>query len=122
MARECQAYDGTWFTLPAQVIDKRLIEVWKRHPRDAAAREVTASHVVSRASWSQRDHERGFKAKTKFDAKCGELLRHESHEPTPIRRKRQREIFYWWQKEEIFYAVQKYNVEGLSEVRFKIQI
>ena len=68
VAREVQAYDGTWFTLPAQVIDKRLIEVWKRHPRDAAAREVTASHVVSRASWSQRDHERGFKAKTRFDA------------------------------------------------------
>ena len=66
--REVQAYDGTWFTLPAPITDKRLVEVWKRHPRDAAAREVATSHVVSRASWSQRDHERGFKAKTKFDA------------------------------------------------------
>ena len=68
VAREVQAYDGTWFTLPAPITDMRLVEVWKQHPRDAAAREVAASHVVSRASWSQRDHERGFKAKTKFDA------------------------------------------------------
>ena len=68
MAREEQAYDGTWFTLPAPITDQRLIEVWKRHPRDAAAREAATIHVGSRASWSQKDHERGFKATTKFDA------------------------------------------------------
>ena len=68
VAREVQAHDGTWFTSPAQITDKRLVEVWKQYPRGAAAREVAASHVVSRASWSQRDHERGFKAKAKFDA------------------------------------------------------
>ena len=68
IAREVRAHDGTWFTLPAQVTDRRLVEIWKQHPRDAAAREVAASHVVSRASWSQRDHERGFKAETRFDA------------------------------------------------------
>jgi len=68
VAREVQAYDGTWFTLPAPITYQRLIEVWKRHPRDAAAREAATIHVVSRASWSQKDHERGFKAKAKFDA------------------------------------------------------
>ena len=68
VAREVQAHDGPWFTLPAQITGKRSIEVCIQYPRDAAAREVAASHVVSRASWSQRDHERGFKAKARFDA------------------------------------------------------
>ena len=54
--------------MPAQITDKRLIEVWKQYRRDAAAREVAGSQAISRASWSQRDHERGFKAKVKFDA------------------------------------------------------
>ena len=68
VAREAQTHDGTWFTLPAQITDRRLVEVWKQYPRDAAAREVAGSHATSRASWSQRDHERGFKAKVRFDA------------------------------------------------------
>ena len=38
VAREVQAHDGTWFTLPAQITDRRLVEVWKHYPRDAAAR------------------------------------------------------------------------------------
>ena len=42
--------------------------MWKQYPRDAAAREVAGSHAISRAGWSQRGHERGSKAKVKFDA------------------------------------------------------
>ena len=68
IAREVQAHDGTWFTLPAQITDKRLVEVWKQYPRDAAAREMAGSHAISRASWSLRGHERVFKAKVRFDA------------------------------------------------------
>ena len=48
VAREVQAHDGTWFTLPAQITDRRLVEVWKQYPRDAAAREVAGSHAISR--------------------------------------------------------------------------
>ena len=43
VARDMQAYGGTWFTLPAQITDRRLVEVWKQYPRDAAAREVAGS-------------------------------------------------------------------------------
>ena len=68
VARDFQAYVGTWFMLPAQITDKRLVEAWKQYPRDAAARKVAGSHAISRASWSRRDHERGFEAKVKFDA------------------------------------------------------
>ena len=29
IARAVQAHDGTWFTLPAQITDERLVEMWK---------------------------------------------------------------------------------------------
>ena len=63
-----QAHDGTRFTLPVQITDKRLIEVWKQYPTDAAAREVAGSHVISRARLSRSDHERGSMVRVKFDA------------------------------------------------------